>query len=207
MAIIRAVSGIVEIHPALPVSPRPPADQADADSRRDRAKEQERQAANPVTRLAQQAYQRQGHQAAAPKAALLAQDLMTSPVTSLPSDSTLLEAWNVMKRKGIHHLPVTSMHGALVGLVSDRDLLPYTQELEASSSSRPPTGHKLAQVMSSQVLSATPTTELHEIARVMLSEHVGAIPILDSSRYPVGILTTSDILRAIVHRSPLELWT
>ena len=207
MASIRPVSGIEEIHPALPVSSRPPAIQADADNRRNRAKEQERQAANPATLLAQQAYQQQAHQVSAPKPALLAQDLMTSPVTSLPSDSTLVEAWRVMKRKGIHHLPVTSMHGTLVGLVSDRDLLPYANELESSSSPEPSTGHKLAQVMSSRVLSATPTTEIREIAHVMLDEHVGAIPILDNSRHPVGILTTSDILRAIVHRSPLELWT
>lgn len=207
MAIIRAVSGIANIHPALPVSPRPPADQADADSRRDRQKEQGHQTDDPATRLAQQAYQRQGHQPSAPKVALLAQDLMTSPVTSLPSDSTLLEAWNVMKRKGIHHLPVTSMHGTLVGLVSDRDLLPYPQELESSSLSVDSPGHRLAQVMSVRVLSATATTQIQEIARVMLSEHVGAIPILDNSRHPIGILTTSDILRAIVHRSPLELWT
>ncbi len=207
MPIIRAVSGIVEIHPALPVSPRPPATQADADNRRDRANEQERQATNPAALLAQQAYQRQEHQAPAPKPALLAQDLMTSPVTWLPSNSTLLEAWTVMQRKGIHHLPVTSIHGTLVGMISNHDLLPYAHELESLNSPGLSTEYKLARVMSSRVLSATPTTEIREIAHVMLDEHVNAIPILDSSRHPVGILTTSDILRAIVHRSPLELWT
>ena len=207
MPIIRAVSGIVEIHPALPVSPRPPATQADADNRRDRANEQERQATNPAALLAQQAYQQQEHQASAPKPALLAQDLMTSPVTWLPSNSTLLEAWTVMQRKGIHHLPVTSIHGTLVGMISNHDLLPYAHELESLNSPGLSTEYKLARVMSSRVLSATPTTEIREIAHVMLDEHVNAIPILDSSRHPVGILTTSDILRAIVHRSPLELWT
>lgn len=207
MSIIRAVNGIVETQPAAPVSPRPPATQADTDNRRDRSKEQERQAANPAALLAQQAYRQQEHQAPAPKPALLAQDLMTSPVTWLPSDSTLLEAWTVMKRKGIHHLPVTSMHGTLVGLVSDRDLLPYAHELESSSSPGPSIGHTLAQLMSNRVLSATPTTELREIARVMLDEYVTAVTIVDSFRHPVGILTTSDILHAIVRRSPLELWT
>ena len=207
MSIIRAVNGIVETQPAAPVSPRPPATQADTDNRRDRSKEQERQAANPAALLAQQAYRQQEHQAPAPKPALLAQDLMTSPVTWLPSDSTLLEAWTVMKRKGIHHLPVTSMHGTLVGLVSDRDLLPYAHELESSSSPGPSIGHTLPQLMSNRVLSATPTTELREIARVMLDEYVTAVTIVDSFRHPVGILTTSDILHAIVRRSPLELWT
>jgi acetoin utilization protein AcuB len=113
----------------------------------------------------------------------------------------------VMKRKGVHHLPVTSVHGTLVGMISNYDLLPYAHELESVNSPRPSAWHKLARVMSSRVLSATPTTEIREIAHVMLNEQVSAIPILDSSRHLIGILTTSDILRAIVHRSPLELWS
>ena len=207
MPIIRAVNGIVEMHPALSVSPRPPATQVASAGREDHKKEQARQTADQATRLAQQAYQQQAHQDIAPRPAFLAQDLMTSPVTSLPSDSTLLEAWSVMKHKGIHHLPVTSVHGALVGMISDHDLLPYAHELESVNSPGPSAEHNLAHVMSGRVLSATPTTEIHEIARVMLDEHVSAIPILDSSRHPVGILSTSDILRAIAHQSPLELWT
>jgi acetoin utilization protein AcuB len=206
MPIIRAVNGIVETYPAAPVSPRPPATQADAD-RRDRSKEQERQTADHAACLAQQAYQQQVHQTPAPKPALLAQDLMTSPVTCLPSDNTLLEAWTVIKCKGIHHLPVTSVHGTLVGMVSDHDLLPYAHELESDNSPGPSAWHNLARVMSNRVLSATSTTEIREIARVMLDEQVNAIPILDSSRHPIGILTTSDILRAIVHRIPLDLRT
>jgi CBS domain-containing protein len=99
MPIIRTVGGIVEIHPALPVSPRPPVTQADADRRRDRAEDGERQDSDHAAHLAQQA-----HQPPASNPAFLAQDIMTSPVTSLPSDSMLSEAWAMMQHKGIHHL-------------------------------------------------------------------------------------------------------
>jgi acetoin utilization protein AcuB len=207
MPIIRAVNGIVEMHPALLVSPRLPAAQIDAAGRKDRSKDQEHQTADHAVRLAQQAYQKQAHQVSASKPALLAHDLMTAPVIWLSSDSTLLDAWTVMKRKGIHHLPVTSVHGTLVGMIGHHDLLPHAHELDSINSPKSFVGHTLASVMSSRVLSATPTTEIREIAHTMLDEHVGAIPILDGSRHLVGILTTSDILRAIVHRSPLELWT
>lgn len=206
MPIIRAVDGIVELHPTLPVSPRPPATRADED-RRDRTKEQERQTADHSARLAQQAYQQQIHQAYLPKPALLAQDLMTSPVVWLPSYSTLLEAWTVMQRQGIHHLPVTSNDGTLAGMISSHDLLPYVHELESVNQLELSAERKLPHVMNNRVLSATPTTEIREIARVMLEEQVSGIPILDSSNHPIGILTTSDILRAIVHRSPLDLRT
>jgi len=131
MPIIRAVNGIVEMHPALPVSPRPPAIQVAAAGREDRSKGQERQTADHA--------------------------------------------------KGVHHLPVTSVHGTLVGMISNYDLLPYAHELESVNSPGPSAGHKLARVMSSRVLSATATTETREIAHVMLNEQVSAIPILDSS--------------------------
>jgi len=207
MPIIRAVNGVVEMHPALPVSPRPPVGQVIACGREDRSKGQQYQTGDRTARLAQQAYEHQVHQDPAPKPTLLAQDIMTSPVTWLPSDSTVLEAWTVMKRKGIHHLPVTSIHGTLVGMISNYDLLPYANELESVNSPGPSAERKLAGVMSSRVLSATPMTEIQEIAHAMLDEQVNAIPIIDSSRHPIGILTTSDILRAIVHRSPLDLRT
>ena len=112
-----------------------------------------------------------------------------------------------MKRQGIHHLPVTSNDGTLAGMISSHDLLPYVHELESVNQLEPSAERKLPHVMNNRVLSATPTTEIREIARVMLEEQVSGIPILDSSNHPIGILTTSDILRAIVHRSPLELWT
>lgn len=207
MPIIHAVNGIVEMHPVLPVSPRLPAAQVMEAGREDRSKGQEHQTADHATRLAQQAYQQQVRQDPAPKPALLAQDIMTSPVTCLPSDSTLLDAWTVMQRKGIHHLPVTSVHGTLVGMISNDDLLPYSHELESLISTGSFAEHKLAGIMSSQVLSATPMTEIREIAHAMLDEQVNAIPIIDNLRHPIGILTTSDILRAIVHRSPLDLRT
>jgi len=56
MPIIRAVNGIVEMHPALPVSPRPPATQVAAAGREDRSKGQDRQTADHAARLAQLAY-------------------------------------------------------------------------------------------------------------------------------------------------------
>src|SRR5262249_27135114 len=143
MPIIRAVNGIIETYPSDPVSPRPPATRVPSAGREDRSKSQEHQTADPAARLAQQAYQQQVHQASEPKPALLAEDLMTSPVTWLPSSSTLLEAWTVMTRKGIHHLPVTSIHGTLVGMISNLELLPYAHELESVVSPGASAGHKL----------------------------------------------------------------
>jgi acetoin utilization protein AcuB len=156
---------------------------------------------------AQTAYQQQSVQQPHPKPAVLAQDLMKAPVLSLPSDSTLLDAWTLMSHKGFHHIPITSLHGTLVGMVSHRDLLRHVPELVTAGDSRQASTRRLAEIMTSRVISSTPITEIREVARVMLDEQIHAVPILDNARRLVGILSTQDLLQGMANHGPLELWT
>ena len=92
-------------------------------------------------------------------------------------------------------------------MVSDRDLLRYVPELITMANTGQAARPRLAEVMTSRVISATPTTDIREIARVMLDERIHAVPILDGSRCLVGILSTHDLLRGIANHGPIELWT
>jgi len=204
MPIVLAVNGIVETYPIKPAS-----------TRHTRVESVETQGDNsqrppPSDRsvlAAQTAYQQQTGQDQHPKPAVLARDLMTVSVLSLPSDSTLIDAWALMKRRGFRHIPVTSMHGTLVGMVSDRDLLRHVPELITMANTSQAAQRRLAEIMTSRVISATPTTDIREIARVLLDEQIHAIPILDGDRRLVGILSTHDLLRGIANYGPIELWT
>ncbi|MBI3556264.1 MAG: CBS domain-containing protein [Deltaproteobacteria bacterium] len=40
----------------------------------------------------------------------------------------------------------------------------------------------------------------------MLANRIHAIPIVDSEHRIIGILTSTDILRAVVQNGPIELW-
>jgi acetoin utilization protein AcuB len=160
-----------------------------------------------LDRSALAAYQQQSVERPHLKPAILARDLMSAPVFSLPSDSTLLDAWASMSEKGFHHIPVTSMHDTLVGMVSYRDLLHHVPELITTADRRQASRRRLAEIMTSRVISATPVTEIREIARAMLDERIHAVPILDHNRHLVGILTTRDLLQGIANHGPLELWT
>ena len=204
MPIILAVNGIVETYPIKPAGPRT--------SRTESVGDREHQG-QPSTSLdhsalaAHTAYQQQSIESSYPKPAILARDLMSAPVLSLPSDSTWLDAWASMSDKGFHHIPVTSMHDTLVGMVSYRDLLHHAPELITAADTRQASRRRLAEIMTSRVISATPVTEVREIARVMLDEQIHAVPILDHNRRLIGILATRDLLRGIANHGPLELWT
>lgn len=204
MPIILAVNGVVETYPIKPVGPRI----ARAESAGEREHHGQQSASLDHSALAAQtAYQQQSIEPPHLKPAVLARDLMSTPVLSLPSDSTLLDAWASMSQHGYHHIPVTSMHDTLVGMVSYRDLLHHVPELITSADQRQASRRRLAEIMTARVISATPVTEIREIARVMLDERIHAVPILDPNRRLVGILASRDLLQGIANHGPLELWT
>jgi acetoin utilization protein AcuB len=204
MPIVLAVNGIVETYPVKPAAPR----HTRVESVETQGENSQRPPSSDRSVLAAQtAYQQQTDQGQHPRPAVLARDLMTAPVLSLPSDGTLKDAWAAMTRRGFRHIPVTSMHGTLVGMVSDRDLLHHVPELITMADTSQGAQRKLAEIMTSRVISATPTTDIREIARVMLDERIHAVPILDGNRHLVGILSTRDLLRGIANHGPIELWT
>lgn len=204
MSIIVAVNGITEVYPTNLVTPRYNRTEAVADREHH---DQRSSTLDHSALAAQTAYQQQGPDRSHPTPAVLARDLMTTPVLSLPSDSRLLDAWTIMSHKGFHHIPITSLHGTLVGMLSYQDLLHHVPELITSADTQQASHKHAAEAMTPRMISATPTTEIREIARVMLEERIHAVPILDQNRRLVGILSRQDLLYGIANHGPLELWT
>lgn len=197
MPIILAVNGITETYPVKPVTSR-------------HAQDQDTHESPPSDRwvsAAQHAYRHQTDHEQHIKPALLARDLMTSPVHTLTSDNMLYDAWDVMTPKGFHHIPIISIHDILVGMVSDRDLLSHVPHLIADASRAHRAHRTLAGVMSTRGISATPATDIREIANIMLNEQIHAVPILYNNRGLVGILSSRDLVRGIATHGPLKLWT
>jgi len=204
MPIFLAVNGITETYPVRPSGSRPSLVEPVAESER---RGQHSPSLDHSALNAQTAYQQQSAQQPHPRPAVLARDLMKAPVLSLPSDVTLLDACMLMSHNGFHHIPITSLHGTLVGMVSHRDLLRHVPELVIAGDSSQASSRRLAEIMTSRVISSTPMTEIREVARVMLDEQIHAVPILDNARRLVGILSTQDLLQGIANHVPLELWT
>lgn len=204
MAVVQTITGVAETYPVKPVTPRAPlVDAVDSQA----GKDPHHPAGDRMKLAAQQAYQEQTKQTRPPKPAIVARDLMTTPVVTLPSDATLVEAWTLMTRRSFRHLPISSVHGTLVGMVSDRDLIRHAPDLVIAGIQSTEAHRRLAEIMSPRVLSAAPTTDIREIARVMMDERVGALPVLDVNRQPIGIISKQDLLRGLANHGPIELWT
>jgi len=124
--------------------------------------------------------------------------IMQRPVETLPAAASLDAALHLFARAGFHHVPLLDEHGRLTGIISDRDVLrARVRGMEGE--------HPLAEIMQRAVLTTVPHAELRLVARVMLEQRIGALPVLDAEDQLAGILSRSDLLRALAEL-PLEAW-
>ena len=140
---------------------------------------------------------------------LTARDIMTAPVTTLSLTASLAQAWELVKQKRFRHIPIQSRKGELVGILSDRDLSRGTVDLalvgiKGSAHLEQVT---IESCVSHPVLVAAPEATLLAVARVLLEERIGAIPVVSSEKELLGIITRSDILRVIVSHPQFDQWS
>ena len=139
---------------------------------------------------------------------MVARDIMASPVVTLPLTSSLAQAWELVQNKRFRHIPIQSQKGMLVGILSDRDLSRGTVEsaLAGIKGSAYLAKITIEPYVSHPVLVAAPEATLLAIARVLLEERIGAIPIVSQEKELLGMITRSDILRVIVSHPHFEQW-
>lgn len=131
-------------------------------------------------------------------------DIMTSPVHLVWREASVESAAELMTAKAVTALPVVDENGALVGMVSEGDLLWHRvpEDPTAHLRRRPDTGpqHRpglVAEVMAPSPLTTTPDTDVAEVADMMIQHDVRSIPVVEG-REVVGIVSRRDILRAMV---------
>ena len=132
---------------------------------------------------------------------MTAHDLMTpNPVTVTP-DATVAEAWDLMRESEVRHVPVVD-RGALVGMVSDRDLARFDigrlLVTEGAEGLRHELGTPVLKVMTTNVIAVTPETGLAEIIELLVEHRIGAVPVVRSDVGEViGIVSYVDVLQAV----------
>jgi CBS domain-containing membrane protein len=134
------------------------------------------------------------------KRAWIVADLMTKSVQTLRGDDTVSMAKSFLEGTGFRHIPIVNVFKRIDGLISDRDLL-RTSKDQIDERSVP-----ISAIMTKRMLTCFPETPLRLAAHTMLEEGFSSLPVVDLDGFLLGILTTGDILKAIVNEAPLEIW-
>ena len=146
-----------------------------------------------------------------------AQDVMVRGVISVGPDIPVQVAANAMVRNGVSALPVIDITARLVGIVSEGDLIRRAEidtDRQRSSRLEPFTpadtlaqefvkshGKRVSDVMTRDVITATPETPLREIANLMEKHGIKRVPIVHSNLV-VGIVSRANLIQAVASARP-----
>ena len=162
------------------------------------------EAARPAAAQAVEAYQAMLPQDLERGPLYHANQIMQAQVITVQADNEVARAWHVLVDNQIHQAPVLDAAGRLVGIVSERNLLTTLNVDEGQV--RDVLARRVADVMSTPVVAATPITDIRRIAQVMLDRDVDGVPVVNDLGSLLGFISRSDILQAVVTDPPLSVW-
>jgi CBS domain-containing protein len=116
------------------------------------------------------------------------QDLMTEPVITVPPTASADDAWELMRRKRVHHLVIAD-HNRVVGLLSDRDSGGPGGEAVRRN-------RTVAELMTRRVVTVPPTTTVRRAANLMRGRSIGSLVVTERGRM-AGIVTVADLLELL----------
>jgi CBS domain-containing protein len=142
-----------------------------------------------------------------------ANDVMTEDVICLDSKSSIFDAAELLISAGISAVPVVDDKGAVLGIVSEADLmrrpeigtaprkswLSHLVASDAASAREFVEAHsrQVSEVMTRKVVTASEDTRLGDLAELMEKHGVKRIPIMRKDAL-VGIVSRADLLRALL---------
>jgi CBS domain-containing protein len=137
-------------------------------------------------------------------------DVMSRGVITVPADTPVLEAWQLLSQKGVSQAPAVDARGLLVGLLTRTELLRLDRLPLPGGNSL--VWHALllqpvSAIMWSPVPAVDEETDIRRVARVLLDTHLPGLPVVNDAGTVTGFVSRTDILRAVVHDPPLDLWT
>jgi CBS domain-containing protein len=143
---------------------------------------------------------------------MLVRDVMVAPVITVEPSASVQEVAKLFLEKQISAVPVLDGKGKLVGIVSEGDLL---HRVEAGTERHrswwlralvhdqvladeyiKSHSRKVSDVMTRDVITASPDMPLHEVAALMEKNAIRRLPILENGQL-VGIVSRANLLQAV----------
>jgi CBS domain-containing protein len=153
---------------------------------------------------------------AAPRAflALTAGDLMTTPLMTIPQDTSLREAARMLSGFHVSGAPVVDDEGRCIGVLSSSDFVTYlSMEGEATGAESEvtcfiaPWGEminieecaekEICRYMTTRPIAVPVTESIGEVAQRMVDAHIHRVLVVVDGDRPLGVVTGTDILAAV----------
>jgi len=127
---------------------------------------------------------------------------MTRNVICVREEDTLQRAYDLMREWEIRHLPVTSQ-GKLIGIITDRDILPFVSQTEPLDL----VGRLVGETMTRNVITVSPSDAISHIANTMSLYKIDCLPVVEDDGHGelVGLITSMDLVDLLREKEILDV--
>jgi CBS domain-containing protein len=117
---------------------------------------------------------------------LKAKDIMTSKIAYVDPKATVIEAAQLMQKHNVGSIPVCDNSG-VVGILTDRDIV-----VRNVASGVDPRTAIVKDVMTVDITTVNPNTEIDDITNIMSHQQIRRIPVVDNNKL-VGMIALGDV--------------
>ncbi|MCL4210513.1 MAG: CBS domain-containing protein [Phycisphaeraceae bacterium] len=151
--------------------------------------------------------------------ARVAADIMTPEPVCIETGATIRQVARIFEENGISGAPVVDGGGRVIGVISRSDLIRRCMEggderdpallVELLGSDDDPDAGPLQErsifveeCMNPEPVTAGPSASLGDLANRMVDARVHRVIVVDRNRFPLGIVTSLDLVRALALAAP-----
>lgn len=124
-----------------------------------------------------------------------AKDVMNTETFILHETDDILQASNFMKKERIRNLPVVDERNKLIGLVTLREIVDALANGKKNIT--------IGNIMIREVKAIGPDTPLKGAIEVMIINKFGSMPVVDSNRKLLGMISELDLLKKLYSMSDM----
>jgi len=135
---------------------------------------------------------------------MLVRDVMTSPAKTVQADASIHRALELLDIHSVTMLPVVSDAGAIVGVLSEADVvldaLPpdvRTHLIPSGELDEVGRAREVADLMNLHPVTVGPSTDLAAAGLLMTESAVKSLPVVDETGHVLGVVSRRDIVRVL----------
>ncbi len=125
----------------------------------------------------------------------IVEEIMTSPVVTVPASMPIEEALHLMREKKIHSVVVEPAQlGGAYGIMTQRDIL-----RKVVAADRPLFHVTVSDLMSSPLITVSPDTTIKQCSIIMLDANIRRAVVMKGGKL-VGIVSDTDVFQSVEER-------
>lgn len=132
------------------------------------------------------------------------QEIMTLDVISINKGSTLQDAYDLLKEKKVSQIPVIDFGNKIVSMINKKFILNLlVDDIKYAEQTMK---KRIEALELPDIITTDPISDIRRVSKVMIDFKLDAIPVVDEDDILKGMVSKTDIIKAVSHIPHFQLW-